>query len=131
MPPGPASLGPVVPGEAAARLSPPCPHRRRSAQATQERAKGRYGVVSCQTKGLLGDSGAIWTEISRDAGIRTALERSNIEPAYREVQRRVLEEVLAKAKLAPADVLAVSQAGCQPQAGWFLDGDQSDAGGGR
>lgn len=49
-------------------------------------------------------------DISGDASIRTALERSNIEPAYRDVQRRILEEVLAKANLAPSDVLAVSQA---------------------
>jgi hypothetical protein len=49
-------------------------------------------------------------DISGDKDIRMALERSNIEPAYRDVQRRVLEDVLVEAKLAPSDVLAVSQA---------------------
>jgi hypothetical protein len=49
-------------------------------------------------------------DISGDASIRTVLERSNIETADRDVQQRVLEEVLAKANLTPSDVLAVSQA---------------------
>jgi hypothetical protein len=49
-------------------------------------------------------------DTSGEASIRAALERSNIGTAYRDVQRRVLEEVLAQANLGPSDVLAVSQA---------------------
>jgi hypothetical protein len=49
-------------------------------------------------------------DVSGDAVIRAALECSNIEPSYRDVQRRVLEEVLARAKLTSSDVLAVSKA---------------------
>lgn len=49
-------------------------------------------------------------DLSGDASIRTALERSNIGAANRDIQRRVLEEALAKASLVPSDVLAISQA---------------------
>jgi hypothetical protein len=49
-------------------------------------------------------------DISGDANIVAALERSNIEPSYWDYQRRVLEEILMRVNLPASDVLALSQA---------------------
>ncbi|HTZ91093.1 MAG TPA: hypothetical protein VMB74_01750 [Streptosporangiaceae bacterium] len=49
-------------------------------------------------------------DISADATIVEALRLSNIDPSYRDVQRHVLDQVLATARLTASDVLGISQA---------------------